>query len=108
MKKGISIPINTLVMLAIAIIVLLAATAWFMLSWTSSSDTMMRQQALKDCCIGYVSAGCEALPDAWTCPATESGFPQESLTARAGRAGITGAAEYGNIQDACGCPGSTV
>ena len=102
MKKGISMPINTLVMLAIAIIVLLAATAWFMLSWTRSSQGLDSQQKFKDCCIGYVQANCPSDTSTWTCKVYE-GEPEDGsidLEYRADEAGIP----TSQIPAACGCP----
>ena len=99
MKKGISIPINTLVMLSIAVVVLLAVVAWFMLSFSGSSDTLLKQQAFKDCCVSYVSAQCQDSPDSWKCPATPQ-FDQESLKERAKRIGLS---EDEQIKAACGC-----
>ena len=107
MKKGISIPINTLVMLAIAVIVLLAVTAWFMLVWTRQGESVDAQTRFQSCCQGYVAAGCPGEPSDWDCniyPDEKdkySGGTKPTLKQRANAAGIF---DGDNIKKACGCP----
>ena len=57
--KGVSIPINTLVMLAVAIIVLLATVAWFMGAFGPAATEETRYQKFKTNCTIWVLTNCE-------------------------------------------------
>lgn len=57
-RKAIALPINMLVILAIAIIVLLAVVAFFMGVFTGQTGQMTRQQKITECCQKYVNQGC--------------------------------------------------
>ena len=63
--KGVSIPINTLVMLAVAIIVLLAAVAWFMGAFVGSATPQTLRQNFQNSCIKWATLNCrgEVPPD---------------------------------------------
>ena len=56
--KGVSIPINTLVMLAVAIIVLLAAVAWFMGAFAPTASQQTYKQKFDSACTSWVSSNC--------------------------------------------------
>ena len=99
MKKGISIPINTLVMLAIAIVVLLAVVAWFMMTFFTGTENLTVQQAFSICCVAYTSTNCDTDPSSFTC-SERGNFPEESLEDRAKRASIP----TEKIKTACNCP----
>ena len=58
MKKGISIPISTLVILAISIIVMLAIIAWFMGVFTPSGQQMSDSQKFNMACRTWVTTNC--------------------------------------------------
>jgi len=59
LRKGISIPINTLVMLAIAIIVLLATVAWFMGAFAPTATQQKLQGDFRNSCSFWVNSNCE-------------------------------------------------
>jgi len=60
MKKGVSIPINTLVMLAVAIIVLLAAVAWFMGAFAPTATSSNLKQRFDTSCISWTTTNCKS------------------------------------------------
>ncbi len=59
MEKGVSIPINTLVMLAVAIIVLLAAVAWFMGAFGPTAQQQTLQQNFNSKCQSWALSNCD-------------------------------------------------
>ena len=59
MKKGIEIPISTIVILAIAIIVLLAIVAWFMGAFTPSGQQISGETNFNNACLSWVKLNCE-------------------------------------------------
>jgi len=59
--KGISLPINMIVIIAISVIVLLAIAAFFMGGFLRGSVTISDQQALSDGCGIWKNRGC--VPD---------------------------------------------
>ncbi len=63
-RKGISLPINTLVIVAIAVIILLAVAAFFMGVWTPSSGGMQELAAKNQACGQLMNIGC-ADAEAW-------------------------------------------
>lgn len=87
MRKAISIPIHTLVMLAIAIIVMLAVIAWFMGGFSGPGGQVNAQQRFNSKCIDWAESNCarpllqeyipsdvcnaykdfKGLPDDWNC-----------------------------------------
>lgn len=62
--KGVSIPINTLVMLAVAIIVLLAAVAWFMGAFSPTSSAASYKQNFDTSCMKWLPSNCNLAADA--------------------------------------------
>jgi len=64
LRKGISIPINTLVMLAIAIIVLLATVAWFMGAFAPTATQQKLQADFRNSCSDWITRNCEESNDA--------------------------------------------
>jgi hypothetical protein len=63
MKKGVSIPINTLVMLAVAIIVLLAAVAWFMGAFAPTAQESSLKQKFDSSCMTWTMNNCNETMD---------------------------------------------
>ncbi len=57
--KGVSIPINTLVMLAVAIIVLLASVAWFMGAFGPAARESSLRQAFHNACDQWALTNCD-------------------------------------------------
>lgn len=99
-KKGISLPVNVLVVLAIAIVVLLGVVAFFTGSLKPARTSTEAMNNFKACCTSYVLNGCK--PDitkkgeTFTCPADVGG----TLMDAAGEVGITDAA---TAKAECGC-----
>lgn len=62
MRKGIELPINTLVVVAIAVIILLAVAAFFMGGFAGASESMQKRQAFLNACQPYTQLGCQGLP----------------------------------------------
>ncbi|TRZ54959.1 hypothetical protein D4Q76_01360 [archaeon] len=58
LKKGMELPINTLVVVAIAVIVILAIAAFFMGGFGGSSKDIQNRQAFMNTCSGWVQTGC--------------------------------------------------
>lgn len=71
MRKGVSIPINTLVMLAVAIIVLLAAVAWFMGAFGSTAQEQTYKQKFDTLCIQWSTSNCNGTVPTRLCTAYE-------------------------------------
>jgi len=67
LRKGISIPINTLVMLAIAIIVLLATVAWFMGAFAPTATQQKLQTDFRNSCSYWVNSNCDGDPSGDIC-----------------------------------------
>lgn len=57
-KKGMELPINTLVVVAIAVIVILAIAAFFMGGFGGSSKDIQNRQAFLNACSSWVQTGC--------------------------------------------------
>lgn len=57
-KKGMELPINTLVVVAIAVIVILAIAAFFMGGFGGSSKLIQNQQDFKNSCSAWTQTGC--------------------------------------------------
>jgi len=58
LKKGMELPINTLVVVAIAVIVILAIAAFFMGGFGGSSKDIQNRQAFLNACGSWVQTGC--------------------------------------------------
>ena len=67
--KGVSIPINTLVMLAVAIIVLLAAVAWFMGAFAPTAQESSLKQRFDSSCLTWTMGNCGGNPPSNVCTA---------------------------------------
>jgi len=91
--KGVSIPINTLVMLAVAIIVLLAAVAWFMGAFAPTATESSLKQRFDSSCMTWSMSNCGGMPPGKVCDA------YEDLTGE----GCTSAANNKTIALSCGC-----
>lgn len=57
-KKGMELPINTLVVVAIAVIVILAIAAFFMGGFGGSSKDVQNRQNFLNACSGWSQTGC--------------------------------------------------
>ena len=58
LRKGMELPINTLVVVAIAVIVILAIAAFFMGGFGGSSKDMQNRQAFMNACSAWTQTGC--------------------------------------------------
>ncbi|MFZ3077648.1 MAG: hypothetical protein WA139_04290 [Candidatus Aenigmatarchaeota archaeon] len=58
LKKGMELPINTLVVVAIAVIVILAIAAFFMGGFGGSSKDIQNRQAFLNACSAWTQSGC--------------------------------------------------
>ncbi|NOZ81806.1 MAG: hypothetical protein GXO63_01515 [Candidatus Micrarchaeota archaeon] len=65
MRKGIELPINTLVVVAIAVIIMLAMAGFFIGIFKPNSEMMKLEQDFRNACKPYVSTGCEGDPDSY-------------------------------------------
>lgn len=106
-EKGIELPVNMLVLLAVAVIVLLSAVAWFLTTFSQTSGSQEDIANFRSCCSLYVNNDCQ--PDI-SQPGNE--FPEGTnsvcgvdnegnkltLSELAQRAGVTG-----DIRNRCGC-----
>jgi hypothetical protein len=59
MKKGITLPINTLVIVAIAVIILLALAAFFMGGFAPTSQKMQQRQEFLNACQVWTQFNCD-------------------------------------------------
>ena len=101
--KGVSIPINTLVMLAVAIIVLLAAVAWFMGAFGPTAQEQTHKQKFDALCMQWSTSNCAegAFGDEDT-----DGTPDRLCEAYNGmnnRAADTACSDWESVAAACGC-----
>ena len=94
--KGVSIPINTLVMLAVAIIVLLAAVAWFMGAFGPTATESNLKQRFDTACIKWTSSNCEK-------DTTTDNVPDNICTAYNDLMKTTGDCTHASVASACGC-----
>ena len=69
--KGVSITTNTLVMLAVAIIVLLATVSWFVGGFGGAAEQSNIRQSFHNNCIRWAMNNCEGDADATTQQAYE-------------------------------------
>ena len=113
-RKGVALPVETLVLLAIAIIVLLSIVAWFVGTFSAGTAGQTESQQFQNCCSKYVTAGCPG--DASTWPGTsvcgyndvnrngaKDGTDADwTLGTLAARLGIT--QDSASIKKACNCP----
>lgn len=97
MKKGVSIPINTLVMLAVAIIVLLAAVAWFMGAFGPTATESNLKQRFDTSCIKWTSSNCEPNGDG------VDDVPDNICDAYNELMKTTGNCIHDSVASACGC-----
>ncbi|MFB6076013.1 MAG: hypothetical protein ABEK17_02615 [Candidatus Aenigmatarchaeota archaeon] len=95
-KKGVSLPVNVLVILAIAVIVLVGLISFFSGSMSGSSESISNQQVFSTCCTNYIQAG----------GCSDSTVKASGFTCQNGKkldAVATDLGYGGNIDDACGC-----
>ena len=60
--KGIELPVNTLIIIILALIVLVAFSAFFLNVWRSGSQSITLEGAKNSACQIYVSLGCTGSP----------------------------------------------
>lgn len=104
--KALALPVNMLVFLAIAVIVLLSAVAWFMTSFSGPAGRQEAQQQFRSCCSLYVqNVECnpdpQNFPQAGSACGTDDQGDSLTLADLARQVGISGRS---NIRDACNCP----
>lgn len=90
-KKGLEMPINALIIILVAVIVLAAAIAIFTGIWTPGQQGTEQINQFKTACAKYAAAGCCAGGSAATPPAactTGADSLQTKLEAAARAAGI--------------------
>ena len=98
--KGVSIPINTLVMLAVAIIVLLAAVAWFMGAFTPTATESSLKQKFDSSCMTWSMSNCNKTMDGDdNVPEKTCGAYNQLMT---GTDTDTGC-DHPTVASACGC-----
>lgn len=99
MKKGLALPINTMVALAIAVVVLLAMVAFFMGVISTPGRQQTSAATFRSCCEGYVLSGCSGIPSTHACGTNDAG-DAVNLAQLAAEAGIYGDDQ---IKSGCGC-----
>lgn len=57
-KKGIELPVNALIILALAVIILLAIVTFFVGTFVPTSDTTEAQNRFRNECFKYTNRGC--------------------------------------------------
>ncbi len=101
MKKGVSIPINTLVMLAVAIIVLLAAVAWFMGAFAPTATSANLKQRFDTSCISWTGTNCEDATGT-SADSDGDGVPDNICDAYMEMTDLA-SCTHGTVAEACGC-----
>ncbi|MFB6076012.1 MAG: hypothetical protein ABEK17_02610 [Candidatus Aenigmatarchaeota archaeon] len=74
-KKGVSLPVNVLVILAIGIVVLVGLLAFFSGTTGETGGQVNAQTKFNNCCNFYLRSGCQSIPsgvDVVGCPSGES------------------------------------
>lgn len=99
MKKGISLPTNTLVILIIAVIVLLAVAALFMMGWIGTGKITL-EQALNDGCSKWVIKGCDGDSSSIGIDRDRDGTDDTNLWAVAEELGY----DETTLRNRCTCP----
>ncbi len=100
-KKGMELPINTLIIIAIAIIVILAVVVFFMGGFVGASKSIQDRQAFLDSCAFWTQMGCTG-----TAPSdVETTFHkwQPNVNLNGDNIGGTGLSKNDYLKKACGC-----
>ncbi len=100
--KGIELPINTLVVVAVAVIILLGVVAFFMGGFGPVSASMQKRQEFLNECQPYVQLGCQGDPSS-TIQNKYYNWIENAPTKTAGN----NKAELDKIKQSCGCFGGT-
>ncbi|MBI1972146.1 MAG: hypothetical protein HYS53_02495 [Candidatus Aenigmarchaeota archaeon] len=99
-KKGVSLPIDMLVILAIAVIILIAVVAVFMGVWNPFATNQAARAEFNKQCQVLVNTGCSGDPSSSLCAAAKG------IVLDAGDATPCGDAdEKLKVKIGCGCPG---
>jgi len=99
MSKGLQLPVNTLIILIVAVIVLLAVAAMFMMGWFGIGE-MTLEQALNNGCHKWLLGGCNEDPSTiWVdIDRDDEEDSGEYLKTIADNAGVT------DLRTRCTCP----
>lgn len=100
--KGIELPINTLVVVAVAVIILLGVVALFMGGFSGASTSLQKRQTFLNECQSYTQLGCKDNPSS-TIQNKYYDWVENAPTKTAGN----NKAELDKIKQACGCFGGT-
>jgi len=100
--KGIAIPINTLVILAIAVIVLLAAVAWFMGAFGPTATQQSLKQKFDSSCTTWVMTNCDKTGDGDDIP-DQVCLAYNKLMFNTDLTTCSFADAYTTVAKACGC-----
>ena len=106
LRKGISIPINTLVMLAVAIIVLLATVAWFMGAFTPTATQQKLQADFRNSCSYWVNSNCKKDTSSYGSdgvPDTICGYYKRMKNSDPNLHATDTSCNHGEVAAACGC-----
>jgi len=102
-RKGISLPIDMLVVLAIAVIILIAVVAVFMGVWNPFATSQQQRANFNSACEILVNRGCSVDPSTTLCEAAKGVVIDSSVVC----ASMDDAAKT-LIKVGCGCPGVVV
>ncbi len=99
-KKGISLPIDMLVILAIAVIILIAIVAVFMGVWNPFATNQQQRANFNSACQILVNTGCSGDPSSSLCAAAKGVVLASDDPTPCGDE-----AEKLQVKVGCGCPG---
>jgi hypothetical protein len=109
-KKGIELPINTLVIIVVAVIVIIAIAAFFMGGFGGSTRDIQNKQTFLNTCSGWVQTGCNA-NDAISISDAKKAFLNWQPTKNDGSGSVitpSGVSEIDYLASMCGCFGASV
>lgn len=104
LKKGMELPINTLVVVAIAVIVILAIAAFFMGGFGGSSKGIQNMQAFKNSCSGWTQTGCAGTEPSDVLSTYQVWQPNVDFSDPT-NVGGTGLSQTDYLKQQCGCYG---
>ncbi|MBI4168053.1 MAG: hypothetical protein HY515_03790 [Candidatus Aenigmarchaeota archaeon] len=99
-RKGVSLPIDMLVILAIAVIILIAIVAVFMGVWSPFATNQQSRAEFNKQCQVLVNTGCNGDPSSTLCAAAKGIVLDASDATPCGDA-----TEKLQVKVGCGCPG---
>ncbi|MBI3413671.1 MAG: hypothetical protein HY051_06380 [Candidatus Aenigmarchaeota archaeon] len=98
-RKGVSLPIDMLVILAIAVIILIAVVAVFMGVWNPFANNQQLRVNFNNACQVLVNTGCSGDPSPALCTAAKGVVLEADDVEPCGDA-----AEKQKVRVGCGCP----